>query len=185
MEYRERKAASRKERLGRAESCKVLLSREFYYKDKSKCSEVLRERSTVSFLFQVILSDVEDVNKSRSQNTRQIHEAIQCFKPHSAPQCACLKHSILICASEIKPIIHKTVCKSQRTNIYIFVCISIIASVAFYLNIAVYILNPTQGFPTLRPSIPTPSSLPLPSLLFFLFSAPPLHPFPPTPPTIY
>lgn len=116
---------------------------------------------------------------------RSIHEAIQCFKPHSAPQCACLKHSILICASEIKPIIHKTVCKSQRTNIYIFVCISIIASVAFYLNIAVYILNPTQGFPTLRPSIPTPSSLPLPSLLFFLFSAPPLHPFPPTPPTIY
>lgn len=32
---RKREAASMKGRLGRAESCRILLSREFYYKDES------------------------------------------------------------------------------------------------------------------------------------------------------
>ena len=89
---RKREAVSMTGTLGRAESCRILLSREFYYKDES--SPLKRYgKEAQSLLFEVTLSDAEDVYKPRSKITKQTHEAIQCFTLHCGLQYTCLEHS--------------------------------------------------------------------------------------------
>lgn len=46
-----------------------------------------------SLLFEITLSDAEDVYKPRGKITKQTHEAIQCFTLHYSLQYPCLEHS--------------------------------------------------------------------------------------------
>lgn len=124
------------------------------------------------------------MNKSKSQNTRETHQAIQYFRPYCALHCTCVKQSTFPSVpAEIKSSSYKPIHKNHLTtncNQHLHFCL--------YFDFSLYCLLPKYCslYLELHTSLSRyPFSIPLPSTLPFYLSSNSFPPFIPHLPFIH